>query len=110
MILTSLIIAAIVHEFGHWIVAKLFGYSIKFRFDVGHLWFIPIPRGIWDMPITSRKKQRIIALAGFGFEFLISILLYFVSLKFTQIYLGVASLHLIVYRFYAGESSDFNFI
>ena len=109
MILTSLVLAGVIHEFGHWFAAKLFGKSIKFRFGIGYLWFIPIPRGIWDMPELSRNKQRIIAMAGFGLEFLAAIPFYFLSSAFTHFYLLAACIHLIAYRYYAGESSDFKY-
>lgn len=110
LILSSLVSAAIIHEFGHWLIAKIFGYSIKFRLEISYLWFIPILRGIWNMPDTTKTKQRIIALAGFTFEFLATFLFYFINNNLGITYLIVALIHLIAYKFYAGDKSDFNFI
>lgn len=104
------LLAMIIHEGGHYIVAKLFGYTIHFTFQFGKLWFIPIPRGVWEMPDTDPWKQRIIALAGFTFEILAAYPISLLCFDFAKVYLVVALVHLIAYKFYAGDASDFNFI
>jgi len=103
----AVIICAISHELGHWMVAKYYGYSIKFRFKKGSLFGISIPRGIWNMPIQADREQQItIALAGFQCEILVALIL----LPFLWQAAAVAILHFLVYKFYAGEYNDFNFV
>lgn len=109
-VLCALLFAMLFHEGGHYVVAKLFGYTLHFTFEFGKILFIPVPRGVWEMPDTDRWKQRCIALAGFVCEFLASILFAFLCPSFAKVYIFVALIHLCAYRFYAGDASDFNFI
>ena len=94
------------------LVAKLFfNKSINFHFEYGNLFnFIYIPRGIWNMPNgLNRKQQKLIAGAGFTGEFIFGIILFMIYRSFSYYYLLVALLHILLYNFYAGENSDFNF-
>ncbi len=106
MVLISAVLACLVHEAGHYFTALSFGERIVFRFAWGKLWGkVPIPRGVWYMPESfSLRQKKITALAGFGAEFLAAPFFYAVGL---EAYIFVALLHLILYRFYAGEASDF---
>ena len=68
------------------------------------------------MPDVERWKQRIIALSGFGAE-LSAALLFCVFGCFSEplfelgmYFAVVALLHFGLYRFYAGESSDFKWL
>lgn len=97
----------IVHELGHFLTAMWFGYRIKFRLAFGNLFGLPIPRGIWDMPDGASGQERIkIALAGFGFEMLIALLIF----PFFWQMAAVAVIHFLLYRWYAGEDSDFKWL
>ncbi len=104
-VLISAVLACLIHEAGHFYAARYFGAELVFYFSWGHLWKVPIPRLTWYMPagFTLRQK-RITAGAGFGAEFLAAPIFYAVGL---EAYIFVALLHLILYRFYAGEASDF---
>ena len=105
-IVSAILTAFITHEGGHFLAALLLtGKVLKFRFAFGKLY---VPRFTWTMPYTTRKKQRIIALAGFGLEIVVAAAL---SLIFwTPVFASVSMLHLLLYRFYAGECSDFNWL
>ena len=102
----AIITAGFIHEFGHWIVAKLFGFTLKFRFKFGKFY---VPRFIWDMPETTNFKQRSIAVAGFLSEIGAACIgIIFIPSIFTIIYCIVTILHFLIYKFYAGDISDFN--
>ena len=60
--------------------------------------------------LADRRKQTAIALGGFGAE--VGFIPIFVGLApgFGLIYIGVAATHLIAYRFYAGDVSDFRWL
>lgn len=106
--LLSIAACAIVHECGHYFCAKAFGRTIAFRFEWGMLFGkIPVPRFIWDMPDTNIRTQRLIAASGFAAEFAVAILLWLLMDTYGDITLAAASIHLGLYSFYAGESSDF---
>ena len=106
--LLALILVAITHEAGHFLVALAFGQRIKFRFEWGKLFGkVPIPRGVWDMPEMEKWKQQLVAAAGFGLEFAVGAALLFTGWDFAPFYAGVAVVHLVAYKFYAGEASDF---
>ena len=109
-IVYAIITCAAVHEFGHWLTAKLFGESIKFYFAWGWLFNkIPVPRGIWTMPWRlSKTQKKIVALAGFGMEFFVAILL-LVIFKYCHM-LDFAVFHLMAYPFYSGDASDFKWL
>jgi len=105
--LIAFLLCMIVHELGHFLVAMWFGYGIKFRFAFGNLFGLPIPRGIWDMPDEASGHERIkIALAGFGFEMLIALLI----IPFFWQPAAAAVIHFLLYQFYAGEDSDFKWL
>lgn len=110
--MAAVCLAGIVHEFGHFLMAKLHGHTIRFRFARGTIpkLKIVVPRFIWYMPEgLSPFNKKLVALAGFGLEFLFTIPLWFFK-PFGAIYLTVAMLHLISYPFYAGENSDFQWL
>jgi hypothetical protein len=99
--LISIIVAGAVHEFGHWLTARLFGKKITFT-RKGF-------RFLWTMPegLTS-EQQQIVAIAGFTLELLFALpLLIFFPLQ-GICYQAVVDVHFIAYQFYAGESNDFN--
>ena len=98
------------HEGGHFLLALAFGKVIRFRFEWGYLGKFPIPRGIWDMPDLKRWQQKVIALAGFGAEFLFAILLTFLCPERWYLFVPAALAHLIAYPFYAGAASDFRWL
>ena len=101
----AILIAFLTHEGGHFLAALYFGHVLRFRFSWGR---VCVPRYVWEMPATTRRKQRIIALAGFGLEIVVAAAL---SLIFwTPVFASVSMLHLLLYRFYAGECSDFNWL
>ena len=65
------IAACLTHEGGHYLAALCFGKRIMFRFEWGKLFgVVPVPRWVWGMPPIWEWQQRIVALAGFGVEFL----------------------------------------
>ena len=106
-ILLSVAIAGLIHEMGHFIIALGYGHFLRFEFSWGHLWRIPIPRYIWYMPeeFTDRQKRHV-ALSGFGTEFMVAPILYFLL----PYYPLIAFLHLTIYPFYAGSVSDFQWL
>ena len=100
--------ACLTHEGGHYVTALAFGRKLKFRFEWGRLFGIPlIPRGVWFMPDMACWKQKTVAAAGFGTEF---------ACAGSAAALGwfwmllVASVHLLAYPLYAGEASDFKWL
>ena len=92
----SVLLIPLVHEAGHWLAARLFGASLRFRFEWGKYY---VPRWTWRWPDVSKWQLRIICLAGFGLEMA---LIPFMPLP----YRVAAVIHFIAYPFYAGESSD----
>lgn len=97
-----------VHEGGHFFMGKVFGQTISFRFEWGlFLGKCPVPRFIWDMPVMERRKQQVVAFAGFGLEFIAAAMLFLTSWDFAAWYAIAAVIHLVTYRFYAGDASDF---
>ena len=92
----SILLIPLIHELGHWLAARLFGASLRFRFEWGR-WHVP--RWLWYWPDVSKWQLRIICLAGFGVEIG---LIPFMPLP----YRVAAVAHFIAYPFYAGESSD----
>ena len=103
----SIVFAGLIHELGHFIIALGYGHFLRFEFSWGHLWRIPIPRYIWYMPeeFTDRQKRHV-ALSGFGTEFMVAPILYFLL----PYYPLIAFLHLTIYPFYAGSVSDFQWL
>ena len=92
----TIILIPLVHELGHWLAARLFGASLRFRFEWGKY---HVPRWTWKWPDVDRWQLRIICLAGFVLEFA---LIPFMPWQ----YQVAAIIHFIAYPFYAGESSD----
>jgi hypothetical protein len=100
-----------IHEGGHYCAALGFGKRLKFSFAWGYIWKIPIPRWVWAMPyLADPWKRKVIALAGFGAEFLAAPIFYALTADFWIWYLAFAVMHLALYRFYAGEDSDFRWV
>lgn len=114
VLVISIVLCCIIHEGSHYLVAKLFGKTIKFKFNTGKLFnVIPIPRWTWQMPEMEEWKQRLTALAGFAVEELVAVIVaLFVApiYDFALIFFAVAMLHLLAYNLYAGEANDFNYI
>ena len=102
--ITSIILACLIHEAGHYCVAKYFGEVITFKFQLSGM----IPRFIWTMPSSFTPIQKkYVALAGFGCEFIVAPILFFLGLV---LYPVIAILHILCYNFYCGESSDFKWL
>lgn len=111
LMILAVITAMFFHEGGHYLAARCFGKRLKFRFAWGWLaGKIPVPRFTWSMPILTRSKQRVIALSGFGMEFVFIPIFYALLPSFWPWYAAVAGLHLGLYRFYAGADSDFKWL
>ena len=106
----ALFVAFLVHESSHYLAARLFSKRLNFRFSWGRLWKIPVPRYVWTMPYMERWKQRVVALAGFGVELLGSTAAMLFDGDFAFWYVVVVFAHLFLYKFYAGEDSDFKWV
>lgn len=103
----AVLAAFLVHEAGHFLIAFCFGFVLSFEFAWGALCKVRIPRMIWKMPVGLSDRQKgVVALAGFGAEFLAAPILYFVL----PYYPLIAFLHLTIYPFYAGSASDFQWL
>lgn len=112
-LILALVLACAVHEGGHYVAARFFGKKLKFRFKWAWLWKVPVPRLVWAMPlffVPENWKQRVIALAGFQAEFFFTLIFWLVARNFGAWYLCVVGWHFILYRFYAGEDSDFKWV
>lgn len=97
----SILLIPLVHEFGHWLAARLFGSLLVFRFSWARFKGIPIPRWVWYWPQgVSERQLTVICQAGFVAELAILPLLPW------QYAVGVL-LHFAAYPWYAGEISDF---
>lgn len=96
-----IILPAIVHEFGHYAASRYYGDPIKFKFSLGMIGPIPIPRFIWRHPDLPLDQLKVVCAAGFVTEFVIG---FFMPLP----YRIAAVLHLLLYKFYAGDNSDFS--
>lgn len=105
-LIKAIILAFLSHEGGHYFTAKVFNRTINFRIVIGKLFnIIPIPRGIWNMPLDiSKTKQKIIASAGFLCELIAGLLLLLIQWPYLLI---VWFIHIVLYPFYAGEANDF---
>ena len=102
------VVALVTHEGGHYLAALCFDERLKFRFEWGKLFgVVPVPRWVWTMPDMAEWKQRVVAVSGFGVEFLVAGVA--VALGWLWLLL-VASCHIIAYPFYAGDSSDFKWL
>lgn len=103
----ALILIFIFHEGGHYLTARIFGKKIRFKFSTGKLWKVKVPRYIWFMPDIDLWKQKIIAIAGFSFEFFLGICVSLIFKNFGLVYLFLAGVHILTYNIYAGEANDF---
>jgi hypothetical protein len=92
-----ILLAPVMHELGHFLAALATGHRLKFRFGLAKG---IVPRLVWDMPDMEAWKQKLVAAAGFGLEFAM-------IPAFGKYYAVFAACHLIAYKFYAGEASDF---
>ena len=107
MLVIAVLLAGTIHESGHYFAAAWFGHKLNFRFAWGRFC---VPRFVWDMPIfypCEMWKAKVIAAAGFGAELLAAVVLLAAWHEFGRWYAGVAVAHLMAYRWYAGEASDF---
>lgn len=103
----SLCLTCAIHEGGHYCAARCFGKRLQFRFAWGRFC---VPRFVWDMPyffMGEGWKVKVIAAAGFGAELFAAVVLLAAWHEFGLWYAGVAVAHLVAYRWYAGEDSDF---
>lgn len=97
----SFLLPPIIHELGHFIAALLFGKRIKFKFSLGKVFGIPVPRWTWKIPSgLTRGQVRFVSQAGFLSEFACAVF-------FPATYLFVACLHFGLYPWYAGTDNDF---
>ena len=96
-----MVLPTIVHEFRHYAASRYYGATIKFKFSLGMFGPIPIPRFIWRHPDLPLNQLKVVCAAGFVTEFVIG---FFMPLP----YRAVAVLHLLLYKFYAGDNSDFS--
>ena len=106
-LIVAISLAGIIHEGGHYLAALYFGSRLKFRFAWGRF---GVPRFVWEMPHffqCEMWKAKVIAAAGFGFEFLAAVVFLAAYPPFGLWYAGVALAHLVAYSWYAGEASDF---
>ena len=107
MLITAIAVAFLTHAGGHYWGALWFGHKLKFRFAWGRF---GVPRFVWTMPHFLQCegwKAKVIAAAGFGAELFAAVVLLAAWREFGLWYTGVAVAHLVVYRWYAGEVSDF---
>lgn len=94
----------LIHELSHFLAALAFGYRLNFRFAWGRF---GVPRFVWIMPDAPKWQQRVIAGAGFIGEGLCASA---ASFFFGIVPPLVFFVHIVLYPFYAGEDSDFNFL
>ncbi len=100
----------VIHETGHYAVARYLGYRLRFRFAWGRLGGVLVPRCIWDMPPEATEEhRRAIAQAGFWSEILWAISCVSAS-PWGLVTAGVALIHLGLYPWYAGTESDFRWL
>jgi len=92
----TILLIPLIHELGHWLAARLFGASLRFRFEWGKYY---VPRWTWRWPDVTPLQLKVICLAGFGVELGITT---FMPLP----YRVAAIVHFLAYPFYAGERSD----
>ena len=98
-LIVSIVLAFLIHEATHYLTALALGHHLTFKRQG--------IRYIWDMPEDTTAHQRLIALSGFGAEVLAVPLLYLAGLwAYPFVVIG----HLVAYRFYAGEYSDWKWL
>lgn len=108
LLIASAVVCMVAHEGGHYLCAKVFGQTISFKFKVSYLWGkCPVPRFTWVMPDIEPRKQKAIALCGFALEFIVAGLCLVVGFSQAAV---IAFLHIFLYKYYAGEESDFNWL
>lgn len=97
----TVLLIPIIHEAGHFIVAKIFGQTLNFKFEWGKLGPIPIPRWTWNHPNVKEWQLKVICAAGFGLEL--------VLIPFMPFPYQVAAIaHFATYPMYAGDKSDWS--
>ena len=110
-LISIILLAFIAHEGGHFCASLFCGRHIRF-YRAGF-------RLLWNMPSTTPAKQRLIAQAGFGCEFLVGLLLLalfgtegaWVTKSYLVAYWSFVILHFWAYPWYAsGEHSDFKWM
>lgn len=107
-LIAAVLAAVLIHEGGHYLAALAFGNRLRFRFKWGRLFGkLPIPRGLWTMPQMAPWKQRVVALAGFGVEFIVAGILLTTCPNWALWYVPIVLVHFVLYPHYAGENSDF---
>lgn len=110
-IISAILLAFIAHEGGHYCASLFCGQKLHFRIE-GF-------RVVWTMPSVSPNRQRLIAQAGFGCEFLTGLILAlllgtegaWVDKAYLVAYWTFAVLHFWAYPWYAkGKSTDFKWM
>lgn len=120
--LISVVIAIAVHEAGHYLVARLFGYKPRLEFNrlqIWKMWLVQFVVTV-DEPMTDTAR-RAFGIAGFGVEFgLCAVILtiawfapaeYCLDLLLQLMYQLIFTwLHFIAYTFYnkGSQANDFN--
>lgn len=117
------VIAVAVHEAGHYLVARFFGYRPRLVFERLKIWEIGAyhPLVVVDAPMTD-TALRAFGVAGFAFEFGLCVIMMIVAAfmpKYcaeilTQMFilLYIAWAHFIAYPFYnkGKDSNDFRWL
>lgn len=124
-LVAAIALAVLVHEGGHCLAARHYGERANFKLKLSPLSFrlfglelhINVPRGVWNMPdsLTDEQKKTV-AIAGFGTEITLGLILFIAdiisscTLTFAPVYQGVVLLHILLYKHYAGDYNDFNYL
>ena len=103
----SILLAGVIHAGGHYWAALWFGHKLRSRFAWGRFC---VPRFVWEMPyffMGEGWKVKVIVATGFVAELFAAVVLLAAWHEFGLWYTGVAVAHLVTYRWYAGDASDF---
>jgi hypothetical protein len=112
-IVIILFLIIFIHEFGHYLMAKFFGKTIKFTFKwiniKIHNFNVSIIRDTWKMPENlTINQQKWIYISGFGLEYISFLIFLFFDLNFSGLYLLIVFLHFLLYPLYTGDYNDFS--
>lgn len=102
----SIPLCLVTHEVGHWLTARFFGETLKFRFGFAWLFgVVPVPRFTWTMPRSFGYDRRVaVALSGFVLEETVALLFLLFGHPWPLL---VGGAHLFLYPYYAGKDNDF---
>lgn len=112
IVLGTVLLAAAIHETGHWLVALYYGQNLQFEFAWGKIGDTPIiPRFVWYMPTEfTNQEKRNVAIAGFFAEFLAILPIALFNRGYSVFYVVITLLHIGTYHIYAGDSNDFRWL